>query len=195
MAVAYLPYQTRTIMDEENNGVIDTSNQSETVELDTTNDEGYYEEEAEDVEAIKARAAKAEELAKNYKIRAEKAERLAKEKSEATPKASPAAGDISSKDLYALMESKVPQEDIDDVREYAQLKKISIAEALKAPLVKSLLSDKAEQRNVASAANVGNSKRSSAKLSDESLIENVKKGVLPENDEDIMRYVQARNKR
>ena len=179
-------------MEEENNGVVDTSNQQETVELDTTNDEGFYEEEAEDVEAIKARAAKAEELAKNYKIRAEKAERLAKEKSEATQKASPTAGELSTKDLYALMDSKVALDDVDDVREYASLKKISIAEALKSSVVKGILSEKAEQRRTASAANVGSSKRTTNASSDETLLENFKKGIVPESDDDIARLVKLR---
>lgn len=182
-------------MDDENDGVVDTLNQPEEVELDTTNDESFYEEEAEDVEAIKARASKAEELAKNYKIRAEKAERLAKEKSEATPKASPAAGDMSSKDLYALMAEKVAPEDIDVVKDYASLKNISISEALKSSVIKSILSEKEEQRKVSTASNVGSSKRGSSKVSDETLLNNFKKNILPESDEDIERLVAIRNKK
>lgn len=185
-------------MDEETHDEADISTQQEeTVDLDTTEEEdGYYqEEEAEDVEAIKARAEKAEELAKNYKIRAEKAEKLAKGKTETKEAASPKTGDMSSKDLYALMTAKVSPEDIDEVKDYASLKKISISEALKSSVIKSILSEKEEQRNVSTASNVGSSKRGSSKVSDETLLKNFQKNILPESDEDFERLAAIRNKR
>jgi hypothetical protein len=170
-------------------------NSQEEADLDTANEE-ESEESEESVEEIKARLAKAEELVNNYKIRAEKAERAAKGSKESQPvKQASKADAISTQDLYALMENKVAQEDIQEVQEYAQLKGISISEALKSSVVKTILSEKAEMRNVASASNVGSVKRGSSKLSDEALIQNVKKGIVPESDEDIMRYVQARQKK
>ncbi len=100
--------------------------------------------------------------------------------------------DLTTQDLYALMDAKVPEADIDQVREYANLKKISIAEALKAPIVKSLLAESGELRNVASAANVGGSKRSSGKMTDDILLSKASKGELPDNDADLVRLIKLR---
>lgn len=163
--------------------------QEEGEDLDTTPEESYE----ESVEEIKARLAKAEELANNYKIRAEKAERKSKieekeQKSEVINKEIPQVA--STVDLYALSEAKVPIEDIADVEDYAKYKKISIAEALKTPALKSILQDKQEQRTIALATNTGGSKRSSGRLSDEALLERASKGVLPEDDETIQRLVK-----
>ena len=170
-------------------------NSQEEAELDTAS-EPDSEESDESVEEIKSRLAKAEELANNYKIRAEKAERAAKgSKEPQSQKQTPAAGGMSTQDLYALMENKVASEDISEVQEYAQLKGISISEALKSTVVKSILSEKTEMRNVASASNVGSAKRGSGKLSDDALIKKKKKGIMPDSDEDMMRYVQARQKK
>ena len=125
---------------------------------------------------------KAEEIASNQKIRAEKAEKLAKgtteepnkEVKEESPKPK---GELSTKDIYALMENKVAEEDIDEVKDYANLKGISIAEALKTPVVKTILSDKSEQRNTANAANVGGAKRGSGKVSDDAFLSKAKKAI------------------
>jgi hypothetical protein len=170
-------------MEEENNGVVDTSNQPEEEALETSNEES-----SEESNELAERLAKAEELANNYKIRAEKAERFVKSvKTNEYDQQAPTAGDLSSKDLFALMEAKVSADDIDEVKEYASLKKISVAEALKAPIMKSILREKAENRNVANASNVGSSRRGSSKLSDEALLENAKKGKMPDNDADLLR--------
>lgn len=172
-------------------------NSQEEADLDTASEENNEEQDdSEDVETIKSELQKAKELAQNYKIRAEKAERAAKGSKESHPQKQASKADaLSTQDLYALMENKVASEDIQEVQEYAQLKGISISEALKSSVVKTILSEKSEMRNVASASNVGSAKRGSSKLSDEALIANVKKGIVPESDEDIMRYVQARQKK
>ena len=131
-------------MNEENNVQAENSTQQEEEVLETSHEETNYEQEtSENTEELKARLEKAEELAKNYKIRAEKAEKANKTKVEVASKPQ-SNGDLSSKDLYALMEAKVAQDDIDEVIEYANLKKISVSEALKSNVVKSILSDKAE---------------------------------------------------
>ena len=160
-------------------------NQQEEVVLETTNEE--------DSSELEDKLAKAEELANNYKIRAEKAEKLAKSvKIEPVSKPSLKAGDISTKDIYALMEAKVPEQDIEKVQEIATLKGISVSEALKLSLTKQILSDEVEQRNTASASNVGGSKRGSSKISDEVLLEKAQKGELPSSDEDLMRLARIR---
>lgn len=99
---------------------------------------------------------------------------------------------LGTKDLYALMEAKVPQEDIDEVVEYAAFKKISVAEALKSSVIKTSLAEKAEQRTTAEAANVGASKRGTGKVPDDVLLAKAAKGELPENDADIERLARLR---
>jgi hypothetical protein len=183
-------------MNEEENVAADNSNQQEEADLYTAN-ENESDDDSESVEEVKARLAKAEELANNYKIRAEKAEKLAKASKESpeVKKQASTAGAMTTQDLYALMENKVAHDDIQEVQEYAQLKGISIAEALKSTVVKTILSEKAEMRNIASASNVGSVKRGTSKLSDEALVQSVKKGNIPETDEEMMRYVQARQRK
>lgn len=181
-------------MEEEKDVVADNSKTEEETDLDTVTEDVDEQEKEESPEELKARLAKAEELAKNYKIRAEKAERASKSSKEEAPRKSN-NGDLTTKDLYALMEAKVPQDDIEEVAEYAKLKKISIAEALKSNVVKSILNDNAEKRTSASVANTGTTRRSNGKLSDEAFLESVKSGKLPETDEDMLRYAKLRSKR
>lgn len=163
------------------NGVDSTLETPEDVELDTTDEE--------DIEVIKAELAKAKELANNYKIRAEKAEKPKEIKPTVKPNT---AKDINAVDMYALLEAKVPLEDMDVVRKYASMENISIAEALKTSIVKSILSDNQEKRNTASAANVGTAKRASNKVSDEALMENARQGKMPESAEEIERLNRIR---
>lgn len=181
---------------ENQNDVEDISKTQEEADLDTAN-ENESDNGSESVEEVKARLAKAEELANNYKIRAEKAEKLAKSSKESpeVKKQASTAGAMSNQDLYALVEAKVPQEDLEVVEKYAKLEGISIVEALKSTIVKTILSEKAEMRNVASASNIGSVKRGTSKLSDDALVQSVKKGNIPETDEDMMRYVQARQRK
>lgn len=94
---------------------------------------------------------------------------------------------LSPTDIYVLIEGKVPKEDINEVTEYAKFKNISIAEALNSPVLKGILAEKVEQRNVANGTNTGGSNRGSTKLSDSALLANADKGILPESDEDMKR--------
>ncbi|MFP5260987.1 MAG: hypothetical protein ACLGJB_03675 [Blastocatellia bacterium] len=168
----------------EENDVEDISNPSEDAALETASDKV---DESESPEELKARLEKAEELANNYKIRAEKAERKAKDsvkEIKVEPKATPPAGDLSALDAIALVGAKVTEaEDIEQVLEYAKFKNIPVAEALKSATVKTILSEKAEARAVAAATNVGTVRRSSAKVSDETLLDNASKGILPDDPE------------
>lgn len=104
-------------------------------------------------------------------------------------------GDLTTRDLYALMDAKVPQDDVNEVVEYATLKKISISEALKSTVVKAILAEKAEYRNSAKASNTGSARRGTSKVSDEALLENFKKGIVPDSDEEISRLVKLRAKK
>ena len=158
--------------------------QEETVDLNVTESDESSEESFD----WKSEALKLKELSENYKIRAEKAERKAKVAPEAKHEAQSA--NVSTKELYALMEAKVPEEDISEVEDYAKYKGISIAEALKTQAVRSILNEKSEMRNVASATNTGGSKRVGGRVSDETLLANASKGNFPDSDADIDRLVK-----
>lgn len=132
---------------------------------------------------------KSEEIANNQKIRAEKAEKKPKETSVSKE---PKEDGISQTDLYALMKADVAEEDLSEVTDYAKLKGITVKEALKSTVVQTILGEKAEQRNVAEATNTGNTKTSTGQVSDDVLIANAEKGVMPETDEDLERLHAAR---
>lgn len=76
---------------------------------------------------------------------------------------------MSLKDIRALQD--VHDDDVDEVTEFAKFKGISIAEAKKLPVIQNLLKDNAEKRASAQAANTGPSKRGTAKVSQEALLE------------------------
>jgi hypothetical protein len=59
-------------------------------------------------------------------------------------------------------------------------------------MIKSILAEKKEQREVANTANVGGSKRGSGRVSDEVLLAKAEKGELPESAEDIQRLYKIR---
>lgn len=138
---------------------------------------------------------KAEELANNYKIRAEKAEAKLKEpKEEKKEVIAPKTNDsLSQTDLIAILKADVAEEDIEEVVSYASLKKISVADALKSNVIKTILSEKAEQRATANATATNNRRGgSSSKLTPSQILENAKKGDLPESDEEMKILVRAR---
>lgn len=142
-----------------------------------------------DYETEKARADKAEKLAENQKIRAEKAEKEAKKGKEEKPEKQPV---MSSTDVFALVKANVAEEDIADVQEYATLKKISVSEALKSTVVKTILAEKTDFRKTAAASNTGNVRRGTVKATDEALIAEADKGNIPESEEDMKRLALAR---
>lgn len=108
------------------------------------------------------------------------------------PAPSSTAEKLTSLDVYALMDAKVPQADIQDVAEYAAFKKISVTEALTHPLMKTMLAEKAEARRVAEGTATGSARRGSATVSDELLLENASKGIMPEKPEDMSRLAALR---
>lgn len=179
-------------MENENDDLDISTQEEEIVVTESTEEpEETVEELRERLNQEQKAREKAEEIANNQRIRAEKAER----KGEVAPKPfnqSSKQPELSTKDLYALMDAKVPQEDVDDVVEYAKFAKIPVTEALKNNVVKTILRDKAEMRNVAEATNTGASRRTSGKVSDETILSKASKGELPESDEGIAQLIAAR---
>jgi hypothetical protein len=167
-------------MDNQNNVLDENLNTSEeeVIDLDLDTEQEDNTEEEVDVAQLLAEKKKAEELAHNYKIRAEKAEK------EAKTKASKPAQDssLSVHDAIALMTAKVTEaEDIKEVEDYARYRGISVSEALKSSVVKTLLSEREETRKTAQATNTGKARAGSTKLSDDVILQNASQGKLPDD--------------
>lgn len=164
-----------------------TSENTETTEETTDTTEETQEE---SVEELKARLAKAEEIAKNQRIRAEKAEKAVKpeKKQEVSTDYK-----MTDEDFLAVIENKVPRQYLGEVKEYAQLKKISLAKALETPLMKIHLKNLAETDQTAQAANVKRSARGTGKVSGDSLLDKaLSSGTLPDSDDDMRALSIAR---
>lgn len=99
---------------------------------------------------------------------------------------------ISTADIIALNRANVHEDDIADVEEYAGYKKISITEALKSPLLKATLAEKAEQRSTAAATSTSTSRRSTTTPSGDDLVAKAQAGDFAESDEDIEKLMAAR---
>lgn len=161
---------------------LDALSPQEEADLDTAND-------SEDNSELEARLKKAEELANNYKIRAEKAEKLAKQKpSETSKQVTPALDDSIIARIYGLDE-----DDIQEVKDIAAIKKVTFDEALKLGATKAILAEKAEFRKTAEVSNTGNARRGASKVSDDVLLKNLEDGKIPEaGSEEAERLFWAR---
>lgn len=123
---------------------------------------------------------KQKELANNYKIRAEKAEEEAKKGKKDDRSSDEKKDELTPKDIYALMGAQVPEEDIEEVVKAAKVLGKSISEALKDSVVKTILSRKVEERSTANAANTGSGRRTTPAMSDDKLLSELSKGIVPE---------------
>lgn len=133
----------------------------------------------EEIKNLASKGSKNEELANNYKTRAEKAERDLKKGGKSSENTKQ-EGDLSAMDTIAIMNAKVDTEDIEDVVDYAKFRGISVAEALKSQVLKTILADKEEKRTSANAANTNNARAGQKKVTDDTLVSNMKKGEVPE---------------
>ena len=153
--------------------------EEETKEETTSEDEGIN---------WKERALKAEEAI----VKAKKHKKEEKKFNEDKPVEKKEVSSLNHLDTIALVKADVHTDDIKEVIDYAKYKGISIQEALKSNVIKSMLDDNAEKRKSAEVANSGSAKKSSSKLSDEALIEKANSGKLPESDADLIRLIKAR---
>lgn len=172
-------------MENETKEVINSTNDTETTE--NTEDTTEAKADEVDVEALKKENATLKAQKDHWK---KKATSTTETKTEG--KETKTEGVLSQKDFIALAKADIEDEDIDEVVEYATFKKISVSEALKSNMIKTLLSEKAEARKVANATNTGTTRKASSQASDDSLTSNFKKGQLPDKDEDIERLIKAR---
>jgi hypothetical protein len=140
----------------------------------------------------KAEFEKTKQIAENQKIRAEKAEAKLKTNTSTGRGETSKVDGFSPMDIIAITKANLDEEAIREAMDYAKYKKISIAEAIKSPAVKATIQLIEENRRVSEASNTGSARRGSSKISDESLIENARKGILPESDADMKRLVSIR---
>lgn len=122
---------------------------------------------------LREEAKKNAELAQNYKVRSEKAEKGGKT---ATTKAQE---DLSTRDLYSLMQAQVPQEDVDEVVKAAKVLGKTIQEALKDPIVTSILKRNDDYRKTAQASNVGKAKAGTKTVTPDEIIRQTNEGNVP----------------
>ena len=99
---------------------------------------------------------------------------------------------VTLEDGYSLARNNIHEDDVTEVKNYAGFKGISIAEALKDPIVKGIISSREELRKSAEIANTKISRKGSAKLSNQDILDNARKGVYPDTDEGIKDLARAR---
>ena len=126
---------------------------------------------------------KSKEYGENQKIRAEKAEKEAKEKKDPG---------FSEADVIALSRAKLHDDDLDEVRNYAKFKNISVSDAIKDKTLKNILDIREEERRSAAAAAAGGGGGGAQRPSNESLLQKASQEELPEKDEDIEALAEAR---
>lgn len=176
-------------MDEQNQDVVESLNPQEEVTEEVAETVEESETSQPDIEELKKRAA----LADDYKKRAEIAEGENKKLKKPVHSQN---DELTPKDVYALMNAKVAEEDIEQVADYAKFKKISVAEALKLSVVKTMLEESAEQRTTANATQTRGSARGTSQVKGEDILSKAEKtGELPESEEDIQKLFLARQAR
>ena len=127
---------------------------------------------------------KLKEYGENQKIRAEKAEKGEKKEEKD-------GYVMSEKDIFALSKANIEEEDLDEIKDYAQFKKLTVADALKDKTLQGILSDNAEKRQSARAVDIGKGGRSTT-ITGETLLTRAEQGQVPEDDEGIDKLVNAR---
>lgn len=94
---------------------------------------------------------------------------------------------LTQADLITVIKNDIPEEDLPEVLSFAKFKGITVAEALKSPIIKTMLAENAEARNVAEGSNTTGGRRGSGRLSDQALLDNAAKGILPDSKDDMAR--------
>jgi len=146
----------------------------------------------EESDEVNEELTKAQEIANNQKIRAEKAEAELKALKKPQPKTeteTPKNDNLSLKDVVALRD--VHEEDLDYLMEESTLRGKTIADLKKDPYMAIILKTRAEERATADATSTAPTKRGTKRDSDETILRNFEQGKVSDNDEDIMKLVQA----
>lgn len=140
-----------------------------------------------EADELRRKASERDELeSKNKQLfeRAKVAEGKAKEKVDG----------LTVEDVLALQ--GVHEDDLSTIKEWADFKKVSLAEAKKSPTVKQMLALNAEERRTAEATQTRGGARGGSKVSGEDLLAKAERGGdLPDSDEGMAALVAARQAR
>lgn len=154
----------------------------------------------EDLQALRDKAALADDLeAKNKQLfeRAKKAEGFTLVNGDwvKAPKAAPkpkANDELSGKDILALSTSGITEdEDIDFLKDAASLKKTSIAAVLKDPTVSALLKGKQEERQTAFASSTSPTRRTSTERKGSDILASATADNMPAPGKEMRKMIRA----
>lgn len=169
----------------------ETKDESQVLETETTEEATETAEEAtaetqveEDIEAIKAKAAKVDDLEKKNK---QLFERVKKAESKTEP-----SDELSVTDAVVLMQAGVKADHFKEVTQAAKVLKMSIPEALNTNVVKAILAQKTEEEKTANATIVKAPARGTTKVTGHQVLEKFENGSLPESDAEFAALAEAR---
>ena len=179
--------------------ILKNSIDTDEIIVNTDSYEDNVEDSEDDIDFLKEKLNKLESAYENQKRRAEKAEAQAKtkpaERAETSKQSRSGFNELTPFDLMAVSKAELDEEGLTEVMDFARYKKISVSEALKSPIMKAALAEKAENRRIAEATNTGSGRRGNSRISDEALLDSARSGNnLPDSEADIRRLVQARMK-
>lgn len=172
-------------MDENEKEIIDSEIDTDITENEEELDLDLSEDDSEDVESLKKKLQTLEAQKNHWKKKAtEKATEPERKEVKPTVKRDSKVDNLNPLDLYALMEAKVPKEDVEEVIKASKLLGKSISEALQDPIVQGILKSKDEYRKT-SEATATQTRRSGAKqVTDDEIIKKASNGEIPESGSD-----------
>lgn len=146
-------------------------------------------EESQDNEEL----TKAQELAKNQKIRAEKAEKELKDlKAKQAPIQEERSG-MSDKDLLFLARTDIHEDNLDELKDWAKFKKISMSEAY--TQLKPKFDTDAEIRKSAEVTTTGSRRAPTGKISDEAFLKKMQSEIPEPGSADAERLFEIRHRK
>lgn len=90
---------------------------------------------------------------------------------------------VTQDDLY-LSRTSVHEDDFETVKKFATLEGVSVKEALKSEDLKAVLNRRVEVRKSAEVTNTGTSRRTTTKVDDSTLLDDLSKGKVPAKGSD-----------
>ena len=100
---------------------------------------------------------------------------------------------LSALDAVLIAKADVAAEDIDEVIEFANYRKLTIADALKNKTLKTILDERTEERRTAQATQIKGSPRGTTKVTGEDLLKKAEEtGEVPETEEGMAMLHEAR---
>ena len=101
--------------------------------------------------------------------------------------------DISNKDLLALANARLEEEDVETVLKWARFENVSVAQALTEETLKGILATRKEFRETAQANNIKSGARGSSVQTGEDLLRKARStGDVPDSEEGMAKLFQAR---